>query len=663
MAQQAASGSKEQRNAAIRKLGENGAEARPAAYVLCEAILNRETRESALLALEKVHPALYKPVVALVVDQNPWNHQQASQTIAKMEEEGAAAVPVLVWHLLLASELKDKSHPFYNSIENLVGEDLTTLSLIAPREKPVVGLLLKHTKFNLPDGKPGVAVRQRAIDGLGRIAVQYPQYRDVIVHAILDGFLDPHLQKNALAAAACCSTRSEPLKPVLQKLKLNPDATVRDAADAALKEIEMRVEFVPQLEKAGIVEGQIPHPLFEWVYGIVSGKTEITTALPTLTKWPNADLYELYVYLCLCGLPDSPGRKQIAVRRMGIEKASPFTDKYPRFRKYIAPILAAALPDPDCRRLAMDGLLKCGPEAVKALKAATNPAAKAMLSNLETQLRERWNNLASEYDQEAVLLMLGELDSISEETVRLFLMVLQQAERSEQYRSNGRLAAKLLVKFGLKDLTLTEEIFRLIRNNRVKDEETIRLLKQACAALQINIDSDFTLRASILLHPETDPSFRFPAAEWMYSNYPQIKAQVEQDPKLRNRFRETLTAMALNQEFAGKAHDKRVGKRTYQLRQRREFALFLAAEFGPEAQAVAPVFVSWLDALYEQRATFDEGKKALQALESIGPAAAPVARKSIEILSKEPPKRLAPHQQQEMRELSKRILQKWDAAQ
>jgi hypothetical protein len=656
LAKRAESGNAKDRNAAIEQLGQKGAEAKPAARALCEAILDKETRESALLALEKVHPVLFPHVRTLVVDNNAWNHQQASQAIANLHEEGSAAVPVLLGHISYVAFKVDAKHPFHNSIEQMVGEDLTTLSLIAPGEANTAKLLIGMVGYKLPSGKPGITVRQRAIDGLGRIAFQFPASRPAIVLTIIPALVDADLQKNALAASALCSTESAPLKPVLQKLKLHPDANVRKAADDALAEIELRVTYVPQMNKAGLVEGLVPHPLFEWAYGIVSGKTPPGTPVPDLAKHDKAELYMLYTSLCLSRLPDSPDRPQTEVRKMALEKAIPFAEKQANLRKYIAPVLIEAMNDPANYALARDGLFHCGADGVRLLKASKTEGAKQMFAELDALLRARWDKVKPE-EQGTLLQMFAELDSLSTETGKLLLAVLRSSHQQGQAVQNGRLAAKMFVRFGITDLSIPAELFGAMKNKYITDAETLQLLRQACTAAKINLENETSLHGSMVQHPEASPEVRQPSAEWLWKNYPKVSSSL--DDHMKKAFREALTAMALGEI----RDDGKNPRRMYAIYERRDMALFLVNEFGTEAKGVAPLFVQWLTRLATSYAREDSRRhaEAVIALEKFGPDTEQAKETLALLLSAELSRHIGAAEIKSTRNQCKRILVKWQA--
>jgi hypothetical protein len=79
---------------------------KPAARALCGAATNTGAlRTAALDALQKLHPKLYPEVTTIVSDNNPKNHYMAQGAIAKMGDDGNAAMPVILAHLKLHSKI------------------------------------------------------------------------------------------------------------------------------------------------------------------------------------------------------------------------------------------------------------------------------------------------------------------------------------------------------------------------------------------------------------------------------------------------------------------------------------------------------------------------------------------------------------------------------
>jgi HEAT repeat protein len=229
---------------AAEQLGAMREAGRPAARGLCEAALDtREAvRQAALEALEKVHPALHKPVLTLLVDKDHQNQIKASRTIAALQEGGKAAVPVLLAHMELL-----KSRPSWTSLE--AREDIATLVKIAPDEQPVIKVLIELATIR---GASDQAYTSRiaAVSGLGDIGKSRPEKRKQIVPVLIvaldfpDRFVREehwHDQQVCLAAIQALGNFGPDAKnaiPELKKLKLNPEMRIREAATAAQEKIE-----------------------------------------------------------------------------------------------------------------------------------------------------------------------------------------------------------------------------------------------------------------------------------------------------------------------------------------------------------------------------------------------------------------------------------------
>jgi HEAT repeat protein len=86
-----------------RDLEKLGLAARPAARALCGAMLDPSpsVRTAAESALEKVDSRVYWPVRALLARPEESTHAKAIAALAKLQDESKAAVPVLLYHLLV----------------------------------------------------------------------------------------------------------------------------------------------------------------------------------------------------------------------------------------------------------------------------------------------------------------------------------------------------------------------------------------------------------------------------------------------------------------------------------------------------------------------------------------------------------------------------------
>jgi hypothetical protein len=238
---------------AAEQLGKLKEEGRPAARALCEAAVSPDqpVRQAALEALEKVHPSLYKSVLTLIVDSNWYNHVQAAQAIGAMGEDGRPAAPVLLAHIkwLTQSHSGRPDGVFAGQFfsDDPVVADIAALREIAPNEEATARAIIGLTASGEEYGGAGWKYRKAAATALGDLAKAQPRQRPAMVKALVAATDYHYPRTNAidreLAIAAMTSLgRIGPDAQVaiaqLKKLKLSSDATIRQAASAALEKIE-----------------------------------------------------------------------------------------------------------------------------------------------------------------------------------------------------------------------------------------------------------------------------------------------------------------------------------------------------------------------------------------------------------------------------------------
>jgi HEAT repeat protein len=206
----------------IGAMGENAKDARQA---LCDAMLdtNREVLLAVSSALEKLDPALHKPVFILVVDGNGMAQIDALRTLAALGREGNPALSVV---LAFA-----RTHPA--ALPVVIG----TLAAIAPEDRRVLRILLSNLQDTGPRAmRGGYSACLTAIDALPRTP-----FKKEAVKALIP-LLDPsHSQLVRLAAAQALGEIGAAAKDATKSLKamtIDPSARMRAAAAAALQKIE-----------------------------------------------------------------------------------------------------------------------------------------------------------------------------------------------------------------------------------------------------------------------------------------------------------------------------------------------------------------------------------------------------------------------------------------
>jgi hypothetical protein len=274
---------------ALDELGKKGRKARPAARDICELFVADETplvRQTALFALEKIHPALYKPLVVLAVEVDPGRHAAAALEIGQLGTDGEAALPIVGAHLMagLDEVVHPKLRPQRQVTPAMIHNDLRALAAIGPGEPTVHKTLVEMTKVEAPvpapmrgrdalsatrllaaqlladllrahpeQGKylgPSLIASARAMlpfesraqvaTVLGMLAETTPELGTDLAAALTEMVQAKELK--AISALGKCGRHARGALPMLRELKLHPLEVVRSAA----------AEAVEQIEKAGV---------------------------------------------------------------------------------------------------------------------------------------------------------------------------------------------------------------------------------------------------------------------------------------------------------------------------------------------------------------------------------------------------------------------------
>lgn len=126
----------DERVKAAQDLGKLGADAGPAARLLCETALGDiipEVRQAALAALAKVRPDLGPHVAVLLTTKDLQKSLEAAKSIGKIGREAAPAVPALTLGMRTFDTSRKENDPA------VVIACVDALAEVAPNEKDVIG--------------------------------------------------------------------------------------------------------------------------------------------------------------------------------------------------------------------------------------------------------------------------------------------------------------------------------------------------------------------------------------------------------------------------------------------------------------------------------------------------------------------------------------------
>lgn len=255
---------------AANELAQLGAAARPAARALCSAAIDdsQEVRQAALEALEKVQPALAKPITTLVV-RDVFAGNSANQ-IENMGEAASPAIPVLIWH---AKQMPRAPIEGGNSVW-----DIQALAKVGPTDPEAVRAILEYAQSSItrtngvrpkdpgdkptdkdaPDADMMAATPHEvaaALTALGKMSQNKGDLRQEIVACLVKVLAQEadspsrirlsgaDLSANDSLFAAINSlvqygADAKAAIPALKRLKLDKEMAVRDQAGAALEKID-----------------------------------------------------------------------------------------------------------------------------------------------------------------------------------------------------------------------------------------------------------------------------------------------------------------------------------------------------------------------------------------------------------------------------------------
>ncbi len=219
--------------AAIEKLGELGPEARAAGAALVQHGMMSQTRairEAASTAFEKIDQVVHKEVLTFLIDENAQRQAAAVTALEAMGPKARAAVPALQGKYLM--ELRGTgSQP---GKPNLIL--LAALAAIAPADRSIQSEILGLV--SVPDWESGeggaTGGRPTVIRLMHSVRVDNKQK----FTALREGLAVAKFYRALFVAEiGKLGVDARPALPLIMKLKLDPDLTVREAAGAAVEAI------------------------------------------------------------------------------------------------------------------------------------------------------------------------------------------------------------------------------------------------------------------------------------------------------------------------------------------------------------------------------------------------------------------------------------------
>ena len=246
---------------AVQKLGQlEGADKDRVSMLLCDAILDPEPTisKTALQLLEDVYPELYKYIVVIVVDKNPFNKIQAIGELSKMGTKARPATRLL--HNVISSNIKMISS---NIPERNIQEYITRLSRVnyivsasfdALRKMEAYDLetlnFVKNIIFTVEIPYRDEEVFIHVHDKVKILALEYlvewagtdQLKRKELISVLKVGLrrTEGELLMKSIEISGSYGELAADLLPLLKEHKLSSDARIREAASKAVEKIAKR---------------------------------------------------------------------------------------------------------------------------------------------------------------------------------------------------------------------------------------------------------------------------------------------------------------------------------------------------------------------------------------------------------------------------------------
>lgn len=214
-------------------LGGQGEAAADAAGPLCDALLDSSPKvaTAAIHAIEKVRPDLYKPLTALMVDNDPRNRLAGAKELGLMGDKAAPAINVVL--ACLRKELAKGPDPYgrltamqtelFNAVRQMRPDDADTVKMY----KSIAAVSNRYT-----------AARGEALAFLFTWAGDDEARRKEVLPLVRAGLSDGTLQIQCIRYLGDYGPLAKICVPQLKQLKLSSVAAVREAATSSLDKIE-----------------------------------------------------------------------------------------------------------------------------------------------------------------------------------------------------------------------------------------------------------------------------------------------------------------------------------------------------------------------------------------------------------------------------------------
>jgi DNA-directed RNA polymerase subunit M/transcription elongation factor TFIIS len=228
------------RQKALEALGQMGPDAEAASEDVLALLADKSAtvQQSAFDALEKINPALHKPILTLLVDRDNAHKIEALRQLGALGNDAAPALPTLIRYYRLQTTRESSGWLL------LPATLLSTMCAIDPDNKDFQSLVISNIALQPAENDYSYAIsnyRPLRIQSIG-IAADWARAGKVeankLVKPLRLALADINCQLAAIKALGDLGPAGKEALPELRRLKTDPEQTIRDAAADAVSKIE-----------------------------------------------------------------------------------------------------------------------------------------------------------------------------------------------------------------------------------------------------------------------------------------------------------------------------------------------------------------------------------------------------------------------------------------
>jgi HEAT repeat protein len=229
------------RQKAVESLGAMGTDAVDASEEVIVLFSDKSSavRQAAIDALEKINPALHKPLMTMLVDKDSDHKTTAIGQLGTLGADAAPAMPTMLRFYYTQAAIRESgtrlaSHPFSASL-------LSAMNAIDPDNKEFQSLALSNIAPQSAENSPSSkfpSVQMHSIRIAANLAKAGKLSAGKLIKPLRLALRDERSRLLAVIVFGELGPDAKDALPDLHLLKTDPDQTVRDEVEKALNKIE-----------------------------------------------------------------------------------------------------------------------------------------------------------------------------------------------------------------------------------------------------------------------------------------------------------------------------------------------------------------------------------------------------------------------------------------